>query len=410
MKTTLTSAVVLCVSTALACGAAQYTLTDLGTLGGSTSTASAINANGEIVGLSLTANGESHSFVYDSAAGLQDLGSVFFPNAVNSITAFQMAGTANGHAALYLHGAWTDLGTLRSDKNSYATGINNAGTVIGDSSTSAITPPASVVHGFRYSGGTMTDLGTLPGGFYSEALGINNSGQIVGEGSNSDGGEDAILYTNGAWTDLGVPQGGEYSHASAINDAGITVGYAGTADGHTHAYYYSNGSWTDLGLPAGFTEAQANAINSSGQIVGYVSTGISQHAFVYTNGVISDLNSLIDPSNFTLVTATAINDSGSIVGSGTINGNTHAFLLTPVTPTATFVLHPADVNGDHDLSIDEIGPYITAYLHGTAWPTPAPPSQIDIGYVGRAITLYLQGEKYANDPTQSPPLLWVPAP
>jgi probable HAF family extracellular repeat protein len=54
-----------------------------------------------------------------------------------------------------------------------------------------------------------------------------------------------------------------------------------------------------------------------------------QGAFLYSNGAMIDLNSLLLPgSGWTLSSATAINDSGQIVGYG-INpsGQQHAFLL-----------------------------------------------------------------------------------
>ena len=53
--------------------------------------------------------------------------------------------------------------------------------------------------------------------------------------------------------------------------------------------------------------------------------------FLYSNGAMTDLNSLIDPhSGWTLETATAINDQGQIVGWGTnAVGQTEAFLLSP---------------------------------------------------------------------------------
>ena len=42
----------------------QYTLTDLGTFGGSQSEAFGINASGQVVGYAQTASGASHAFLY----------------------------------------------------------------------------------------------------------------------------------------------------------------------------------------------------------------------------------------------------------------------------------------------------------------------------------------------------------
>ena len=79
----------------------------------------------------------------------------------------------------------------------------------------------------------------------------------------------------------------------------------------------------------------AQSINASGQVVGYglVDGNEFEHAFLYSGGTMSDLNSLLAPdSNWTLDIAEAINSQGDIVGIGTNPaGKSHAFLLTPST-------------------------------------------------------------------------------
>ncbi len=82
----------------------------------------------------------------------------------------------------------------------------------------------------------------------------------------------------------------------------------------------------------------AIGINNLGQVVGfsgtnfdfYSTSGEGIRAFLYSDGVMQDLNSLIAPgSNFVLTQAQAINDRGEIAGAGSINGELHAVLLTP---------------------------------------------------------------------------------
>jgi uncharacterized protein (TIGR03437 family) len=108
-----------------------------------------------------------------------------------------MDANAMSHAVLFnTNGSVTDLGALPGDANSMATGINNAGSVVGFSSTAPptftlqlaalLSPPASKYHAFIYSGGKMYHLNEQlvngAGWELSYATQINNSGQIVGTG------------------------------------------------------------------------------------------------------------------------------------------------------------------------------------------------------------------------------------
>ncbi|QWF72327.1 hypothetical protein KEF85_07740 [Methylomonas paludis] len=77
----------------------------------------------------------------------------------------------------------------------------------------------------------------------------------------------------------------------------------------------------------------AYGINNEDQIVGAsnLTGSITEHAFIWQNGVMTDLNSLLNNPNWTLQTAQAINDSGQITGIAVNNQNgaIDAFLLTP---------------------------------------------------------------------------------
>ena len=132
---------------------------------------------------------------------------------------------------------------------------------------------------------TITDLGTTLGGD-SFATGINTSGQVVGY-SYADTGwpSHAFLYTNGVITDLGT-LGGEFSYAYDINDNGQVVGVSVNGTG-TRAFIYSNGFMTALGTLGG-TWSAAYGINNSGQIIGESSRAgkVGQHAFLYNLSLI----------------------------------------------------------------------------------------------------------------------------
>ena len=166
---------------------AATTITDLGTLGGTSSGATGLNDSGQVVGNALTTN------------------------------------DAQQHAFRYSNGVMTDLGTL-GGTYSTATDINTAGEVVGNASTTNDAQRRA----FRYSNGVMTDLGTL-GGTYSEARAINTSGQVVGYAyTTNDAQQRAFLYSDGVMTDLNSllpPDSGWLLYnAQFINDNGQIVG------------------------------------------------------------------------------------------------------------------------------------------------------------------------------------------
>jgi probable HAF family extracellular repeat protein len=150
-------------------------------------------------------------------------------------------------------------------------------------------------------------------------------------------------------TDLGT-LGGDNSFPLWINDAGEIVGEAdlpGSEVTHLHhAFLWRNGVISDLGTLG--STSHAEGINSKGQVVGRSRLGdpttTLQHAFLWENGgPMIDLNTLI-PANSSLELRDAlyINDRGEIAGAGAPPdcenvGNPgppepcgHAYVLIPV--------------------------------------------------------------------------------
>jgi probable HAF family extracellular repeat protein len=326
------------VANAVAISTPIYRLTDLGTLGGTTSGAAGVNDNGQVAGAAATPGGTSHAFLYSGGVmtDLGTLGGTFSSGADAINSAGEVVGQASTsaglqHAFLYSGGAMSDLGTL-GGTFSVAQGINAAGSIVGRSVNSG-----GQVHAFLYSGGMMTDLGTL-GGASSSALGISVNGQIVGYANLSSGQQEAFLYSNGDMTDLGNLGGTHGSGAVAINAAGQIAGGSYVSGGggpeHSHAFLYSGGVMKDLGTLGG-PFSGSYGMNDLGQVVGYsdLPNSAGDAGFLYSGTVMTNINTLLDNSaqGWNLIDAVGINNNGWIVGDAYNPSHVlHAYLLTPV--------------------------------------------------------------------------------
>jgi probable HAF family extracellular repeat protein len=216
-------------------------IVDLGFLnGGSVSGANAINDLGDVVGSSAFSNSNrfEHAFVWNSARGMQDIG------------------TLGGN-------------------NSWALGINNHRQVVGYSSL----PGDNASHAFLWtSAGGMRDLGTL-GGSVSSAQAINDSGAIVG-GSRLPGDtmSHAFVWTESkGMQDLGT-LGGSNSIAVAINNSGEVVGNSDThKTSKVGVFLWRSGKGMEnltkqISASSGWWVTFAGGINKIGQIA---ATGFS---------------------------------------------------------------------------------------------------------------------------------------
>jgi probable HAF family extracellular repeat protein len=295
-------------------------LIDLGTLGGVRSRATAVNASGQVVGDSDTANGVQHAFSWTPAGGMIDLGSLVSggssqAHAVNARG--QVVGdseTADGslHAFSWTPaGGMIDLGTLADFGNSRAVAVNASGDVVGWSAL-----PIGVQRAFLWTvAGGMIDLGVLSGRADSNAAAtaVNDSGQVVGSGTTFSGDSHAFSWTaKGGMIDLGTVRGPN-SSAVAVNANGQVVGWSDTVDTEDeaiHAFSWTaEGGMIDLGTLGGRFDSYPLAVNASGQVVG--ESGRPPRAFTWTaQGGMVDLGTLGGAGS----SAWAVNATGQIVG------------------------------------------------------------------------------------------------
>jgi probable HAF family extracellular repeat protein len=359
-----------------------YRIEDLGTLGGLTSAALAINQAGDVAGWAqlpgTPGRQVADAFLYHNGSP-QDLGtlgatpqnSVNFTGSLNLSEARAindlgaMAGVAQDATHVPLPFDYTTgmSNVAPNGSSGFAEGINNFRAVVGLGQTpcdpNAVSCPQypfvwTPTVGWRdlYTFGC--NLRTQDQLASGDAFGVNDAGVIVGqEPMNGQLGTEAhhafrcIEASNGTYaaTDLG-PSESTDSAAFAINRWGVMAGKADTGGGPIQAVVWAPDLHTsELGVaPAakiqpGF-ESVAYAINDAGDAVGKFGLGAGgnfdveswSRAFLWHDGSMTDLNDLLPSgSGWTLLSAHGINNNGQIVGRGLINVAQHAFRLTPST-------------------------------------------------------------------------------
>lgn len=341
--------------------ATDYSLIDLGTLGGPESYAFDLNDNRQVTGNSHVSDTVRHAFVWDEVNGMQDLGT--------------LGGTDSG-----------------------GTGINNHRVVVGWSDFDGDTP----FHAFHHNGSTMHDMGTL-GGFFSIAFAINDNNQITGRAQLEDGNNRAFLFENDVMQDLGT-LGGRTALGTDINVNEQVVGSSLITDNtEDHAFIWDRSDGMQSLGTLGGGSSRAFGINNHGQVTGYseyTDATNNRHVFLWdeVNGM-QDLGTLGESylttafsiNNHTQVTGTSnghaflwdeengmrnlceiakctitgwtsllegrgINNRGDIAGTGVINGENHAFLaIAPGGIVATIDILPQnEVNEINELSMGTI--------------------------------------------------------
>jgi probable HAF family extracellular repeat protein len=294
--------------------------TDLGTLGGEESLGWGNNDRGDVIGWAETT----------------------IPDALTQVS--PLGGTET-HAVLWSDGKTIDLGTL-GGPDSLAIDINNHRQVVGESFTDSIINPATglpTTVPFLWENGNMTSLGSL-GGSFGETFFINERGQVLGD---SDLPGDLLnhptLWDSGHLFDLETGgNGGSIFSVDWLNDEGVVAG-AGDFSGEGGPAYggalWRDGIVTNIDVEDSDCQVEAFAVNNHRAAVGTAACPGESHAWIWSNGKATDLNSVTpENSSLRLVIAVSINEKGEIAGMGVPSGvpetelNTrgHAFLLIPI--------------------------------------------------------------------------------
>lgn len=321
---------------------------DLLTLGGPNSAVAWPNKNnhGQVAGIAETADMNPFNEAWSCALAN-------FPTITNHVC----------FGFLWEDGVMMALPPLPGGIDTYAAGINNEGQIAGwaengvHDPTCDNTPPFNQVLQFEAvvwgpEASEMTQLSPLGADPDSAATAINDKGQIAGISGLCDiaagntSAEHAVLWQNkySAPIDLGNFDGGlAWNTPTAINNRGQVVGFGNQQGSSASAFNPIGFSWDKQhGIhpipPIGDDKNNwAWGINSDGAAVGQSFASPASlpagRAFIYENGVTTDLNTLIQAdSSLQLWLANDINDAGEIVGfaQDTNTGAMVAFLAVPV--------------------------------------------------------------------------------
>jgi probable HAF family extracellular repeat protein len=361
-------------------GPPLYHVTQLGSFGGTISGGSSINNRGWIAGFSTLQGDETtHATLWRDGTPI-NLGTLGGPNSAVLWPVKNNGGTIAGVAETDemdpLGEAWScsaffptvthhtclgfvwDRGVMRplptlGGDNGFATGVNNRGQVVGWAENTVHDPTCNLPQVLQFRAviwdtrrDQFRELPPLPGDTVSAATAIDDQGQVVGISgicANAVGGYSAahaVLWKNRAPIDLGDLGGAAWNTPMAINHHGEVVGFANVPDGdpgafNAHAFLWTEASgMQDLGTLRGDAFSEALGINDRRQVVGLSCTAGfgSCRAFLWENGVMTDLKALAPGYAGQFIFANDINAVGEITGQ-TLDpetGDAVTFRATPV--------------------------------------------------------------------------------
>ncbi|RAO54396.1 hypothetical protein [Micromonospora saelicesensis] len=243
-----------------------YRMVELGTLGGDSSFALAMNNRGDVVGRAQAADGTYRGFLWRHGR-MTDLGA-FTPTDVND------RGQVVGYPADGSGGYVWDHGVVRPlGPSAIPVAINNRGQVVGRTDEG----PVLWTNGRARS---------LP---LTEVSDINEHGQVSGGVYLPPDGFHAVRWHSGRVTDLGA---GPFNRSNtyALNDRGWVIGWQFSADQFPRGILWRHARALDVGTLGGSSTA-LRAINNRGEILAtsQADDGSSRPA-LWRRGVLHDLS------------------------------------------------------------------------------------------------------------------------
>jgi probable HAF family extracellular repeat protein len=221
---------------------------------------------------------DNHLEILDSLGGPYSSASAV--NAGGDVVGSAQIGSGQKHAVLWHTKQPRDLGLLAQGDYSSAHDINDKGDIVGEANL----VPNGKPQAFLWQAGKMQQLPNLPGGTICSAQAINDSDVIIGSCDLANGTAHGVIWRNGSIEDLGT-FGGEDSPSTPldINTQGQVVGTSNDDD-KLRAFLWEKGKMINLNklIPpnSGWRLLVAWRINDKGEIIGRGYFHRSIHAFM----------------------------------------------------------------------------------------------------------------------------------
>jgi probable HAF family extracellular repeat protein len=241
-------------------------------------------------------------------------GSTTTPTALNdtgAIVGLLQSGTgaSTQHTAFLFSGGKFTHFRFPGSHATFAYDINNHGVIVGSFDTSFESGEFS----FMVHNGVFTKI-TLPGfpNTSSAALGINGLGDIVGQLSGNGSANLGYLLHQGKLTIISFPGAAGGTFPTGINDQGVVVGtYKVVKDGQPHGFMWQNGNFTNIEVPGPGATIPVK-ISNRGDVVGTFNDGVA-HGFAFDIGHFF----FIDRPGFNETQLIAVNKFDNVLGFGT---------------------------------------------------------------------------------------------